>query len=111
LIQQRKVVPCTTKNRLPDPSKISALELKGEFWRFGICSASRTIGINRSISRRSRDNGAISVPAENTVSGSWNGEPRYLKKRYFTRAAIAKMGTMTTLRQIGLSFPPSIGTD
>jgi hypothetical protein len=38
------------KNRLPEPSEICALELKGEFRRFGICSVSATIGINWSIS-------------------------------------------------------------
>ncbi|ESW87697.1 hypothetical protein X772_11580 [Mesorhizobium sp. LSJC280B00] len=37
------------KNRLPDPSEICALEFKGEFRRFKICSVSATIGIDWSI--------------------------------------------------------------
>jgi hypothetical protein len=39
----------TMKNRLPDPSEICALEFKGEFRRFKICSVSATIGIDWSI--------------------------------------------------------------
>jgi hypothetical protein len=39
----------TTKNRLSDPSKICALEFKGEFRRFEISLVSATIGIDRSI--------------------------------------------------------------
>jgi hypothetical protein len=37
------------KNRLADPSEICALEFKGEFRRFKICSISATIGIDWSI--------------------------------------------------------------
>jgi hypothetical protein len=36
------------ENRLLDPSKICALEFKGEFRRFKIRSISATIGIDRS---------------------------------------------------------------
>ena len=39
----------TSKNRLPDPSEICALDFKREFHRFGIRSVSATIGINWSI--------------------------------------------------------------
>jgi hypothetical protein len=53
LIYQRKLLPRTTKNRLADPSEISALDFKGEFRRFRICSVSGTIGIDRSILARS----------------------------------------------------------
>jgi hypothetical protein len=49
LTQHSKFFPRTTKNRLPDPSKICAFDFKGKFGRFGICSVSATIGINRSI--------------------------------------------------------------
>jgi hypothetical protein len=49
LIFQRKFFQYTTKNRLADPSEISALEFKGESRRFRSRSVSRTIGINRSI--------------------------------------------------------------
>jgi hypothetical protein len=37
------------KHRLSDPSEICALEFKGEFRRFGICTVSATIGIDRLI--------------------------------------------------------------
>jgi hypothetical protein len=47
------------KNRLPEPSEICALEFKGEFRRFGICSASATIGINWSMSEICGESGAI----------------------------------------------------
>jgi hypothetical protein len=39
----------TTKNRLSHPSEISALEFKGEFCRYRICSVSAIIGIHQSI--------------------------------------------------------------
>jgi hypothetical protein len=35
------------KNRLPDPPEICALEFKGEFRQFGICTVSVTIGTDR----------------------------------------------------------------
>src|SRR5258708_714415 len=38
-----------TKNRIPDPSEIPALEFKGEFRRSEICSVSQTIDIDWSI--------------------------------------------------------------
>jgi hypothetical protein len=38
-----------TKHRLPDPSEIHALDFKGEFRRFGICSVPATIGVYWSI--------------------------------------------------------------
>src|SRR5258707_11175657 len=44
-----KIFPMTTKNRIPDPSEILALEFKGEFRRSAICSVSKTIDIGRSI--------------------------------------------------------------
>jgi len=45
----RKIFPLTTKNRIPDPSEILALEFKGEFRRSAICSVSQTIDIDWSI--------------------------------------------------------------
>jgi len=55
------------KNRLFDPSKIRALEFKGEFRRSAICAVSPTIGINRFDSANPTDNVAIGSSAENTV--------------------------------------------
>jgi hypothetical protein len=49
LIFQRKLFQRTSKNRLPNPSDICALDFKREFRRLGICSISATIGINWSI--------------------------------------------------------------
>jgi hypothetical protein len=49
LIQQRKSFLHTVENRLCDPSEICALEFKGEFRRFRVCSVSATIGIDQSI--------------------------------------------------------------
>jgi hypothetical protein len=49
LIYQRKFFPRVSKDRLPDPSKICALDSKQEFQRSAICSVSVTIGIDRSI--------------------------------------------------------------
>src|SRR5882757_10399030 len=37
----RQIFPLTTKNRIPDPSEILALEFKGEFRRSAICSVSQ----------------------------------------------------------------------
>jgi hypothetical protein len=50
LIFQRKFFLRTRENRLHDPSKICALEFKGEFRRFGIWSVSATIDIDWPIS-------------------------------------------------------------
>src|ERR1700746_2293054 len=47
--ERRKFFLHTVKDRLADPSEICALEFKGEFRRFAICSVSGTIGINRPI--------------------------------------------------------------
>jgi hypothetical protein len=49
LIWLRKPFLRTSKHRIHDPSEIRALEFKGKFRRFGICSVSTTIGSNRSI--------------------------------------------------------------
>ena len=49
LIFQRKFFLHTTKNRPSDPSKIHALDFKGEFQRSAICPASATISIYWSI--------------------------------------------------------------
>jgi hypothetical protein len=49
LIFQRKFFLRTMKNRLPDPSKICALDFKKEFRRSAICSVSQTIDIDWSI--------------------------------------------------------------
>ncbi|HEY6257042.1 MAG TPA: hypothetical protein VIY51_14750 [Xanthobacteraceae bacterium] len=49
MICQHKVFLHLSKNRIPDPSENRALEFKGEFRRFGICSVSTTIGTNRAI--------------------------------------------------------------
>jgi hypothetical protein len=49
------------KNRLADPSEICALEFKGEFRRFGICSVSATIDIDRSIFKICGDSGVIAL--------------------------------------------------
>ena len=44
-----QIFPLTTKNRIPDPSEILALEFKGEFRRSAICLVSKTIDIGWSI--------------------------------------------------------------
>jgi len=44
LICRRKSFPCTAEHRAPDPSENCALQFKGKFRRFGICSVSGTIG-------------------------------------------------------------------
>jgi hypothetical protein len=49
LICQRKFFPDRPKNRIPDPSEICALELKGEFRRSAMGSVSETIDIDRPI--------------------------------------------------------------
>jgi hypothetical protein len=51
----------TTKNRLADPSEICALEFKGEFRRFGICSVSATIGTDRSNFKFCGESGIIGL--------------------------------------------------
>jgi hypothetical protein len=56
------------KSRLPDPSEICALEFKGEFLRFRICSVSTTIDIDRSIFQISGKRGLVSVVEKKTVS-------------------------------------------
>jgi hypothetical protein len=45
LIQPSKYFPRSPKNRPPDPSKIRALDFKGEFRQSAICSVSATIDI------------------------------------------------------------------
>lgn len=49
LNSKRKFFLHATKNRLSDPSEISALDFKREFRRSGICSGSVTIEIDWSI--------------------------------------------------------------
>jgi hypothetical protein len=51
LIFHRKFFLRITKDRLPDPSKICALELKAKFRRFGNPSVSTTIANDWSIFR------------------------------------------------------------
>ena len=46
LILRRKFSPSPTKNRLPGPSEIRALDFKRKFRRSPICSISVTIGID-----------------------------------------------------------------
>jgi hypothetical protein len=58
---QVKIFPHTTKHRLSDPSKICALEFKGEFRRFGICSVSVTIGVDWSILEVSGESDVIGL--------------------------------------------------
>jgi len=58
------------KNRLSDPSEISALEFKGEFRRFRICSVSTTIGIDRLIF-------GAAFPASNKQQCAKRPSPRY----------------------------------
>jgi hypothetical protein len=53
LIFRREFFRHAAKNRLADPSEISALDFKREFRRFRIRSVSGTIGIDRSILARS----------------------------------------------------------
>lgn len=67
---QRNFFQHTTKNRLADPSQISALEFKGEFRRFKIRSVSPTIGINRSILSKSAARAAVLLAPKKTVSRS-----------------------------------------
>jgi len=45
LIQRAKYFPHSPKNRPPDPSKIHALDFKGEFRQSAIGSVPATIGI------------------------------------------------------------------
>jgi hypothetical protein len=54
LIWLQKPFLRTSKRRIHDPSEIRALEFKGRFKRFGICSVSTAIGSNRSIRSESR---------------------------------------------------------
>jgi hypothetical protein len=61
LILPSKFFLRATKNRLPDPSKIRAPEFKSEFHRFGICSVSVTIDIDRSIFAISDENRHVSL--------------------------------------------------
>jgi len=56
-------------NRLLDPLETWALDFKREFPRFKICSVSTTIGINRTISGISSENGVVGL-AEKRPSGS-----------------------------------------
>src|SRR5437899_2691222 len=58
----------TLKNHLPDRSEICALEFKGEFRGFGICTVSATIGIDWSIILRAGDEADSDPSAEKTVS-------------------------------------------
>lgn len=64
---QRKLFLRMMNNRLPDPSETRALEFKGEFRRFGICSISTTIGINRSISSSTASDGTTPATSKMTV--------------------------------------------
>lgn len=54
--QTEKICLRTVKNRLLDPAENCALEFKGESRRFGICSVSATIDIDRSIFELSCNN-------------------------------------------------------
>jgi hypothetical protein len=69
----RKIFPLTTKNRIPDPSEILALEFKGEFRRSAICSVSQTIDIGWSIFLGVLRKSGVSSPPKKTVS---DGEVR-----------------------------------
>jgi hypothetical protein len=51
-----KCFPHATRNRLRNPSEIFALEFKGEFRRFKICSVMPTIGTDRRFSGSSGAN-------------------------------------------------------
>jgi hypothetical protein len=68
LIFQRKFLPSTAKNRRIDPSKICALEFKGNFRGFGICSFSPIIEIDWSICEPSDKGGIASFEEKRTVS-------------------------------------------
>jgi len=72
LTSQCKFFLSTTKNRRADPSEICALEFKGKFRRFGICSVSGTIGIDRSIFRRRLRHTVIRSSVKNTVTLSYH---------------------------------------
>jgi hypothetical protein len=74
LIFRRKIFLRATKNRLADPSKISALEFKGEFRRFGIWSISATISPDWAIFLEMLRAGGISSFPKKTVS---DGEERF----------------------------------
>jgi len=65
---QRKSLLRTAKHRRPDPSEICALEFKGKFRRFGVCSISTTIEINRSILCVLRRDPCDRISKKNTVS-------------------------------------------
>ncbi|MGB6549199.1 MAG: hypothetical protein WBF24_10285, partial [Xanthobacteraceae bacterium] len=54
---KRKFFQRRTKNRLPNPSEIFALDFKREFRRFKICSVSATIDIDWLMFAISNENG------------------------------------------------------
>jgi hypothetical protein len=56
------------KEPAPNPSKIRALEFKGEFRRFGNYSVSRTIDDNRSIFQDKHHDMLVRFGAKNTIS-------------------------------------------
>jgi hypothetical protein len=68
LIFQRKCFLHTTKNRLPDPSGICALEFKRKFRRFRIWSVPATIGIGWWIFRVLGRDSFVGSAAKKTVS-------------------------------------------
>jgi hypothetical protein len=71
------------KHRLLDPLESCALEFKGEFRLFGICSISVTIDIDRSILRVSRRERIWPVYREKAVSGN-SSLGRHAKRKSHT---------------------------
>jgi hypothetical protein len=70
LNSRRKFFLHTTKNRLPDPSEIRALDFKHEFRRSAICSVSATIAIDWSILLELfREAGVNSLPKKTVSDG------------------------------------------
>jgi len=63
----------TTKDRIPDPSEILALEFKEEFRRSAMRSVSATIDIDCSILFKTFHEGSVASLAQKTVS---DGEAR-----------------------------------
>ncbi len=70
LNSKRKFFLHATKNRLSDPSEISALDFKHEFRQFAICSVSQSIGDDRSIFFQLIENVIDTYHGKKTVSRS-----------------------------------------
>jgi len=80
-----KFFPRVTKNRLADPSGVSAFDFKREFLQFALSSGSATIGIDRAISIF-----GVALPATNERSAQKAVTPLSRSMSIQQRSAIAK---------------------